>query len=141
MLYVDTSLIVTALSNEDVSAHAQNWLATQNPEDLAISEWTITEVSSAFATKLRRGDINVTERAMLLAEFNRLVTESFAVLTINGRHFRTAGHFVDRHELGLRAGDALHLAAACDYGATLVTRDERLAAAGPPLGTPTILFS
>jgi len=30
-------------------------------------------------------------------------------------------HFVDNHELGLRARDALHLAIASEHGATLVT--------------------
>lgn len=141
MLYLDTSLIVTALSNEDLSAQAQEWLAAQDPEELAISEWTITEVSSALAIKLRRGDIDIAARATLLAEFNRLVTESFTILTVTGQYFRTAAHFVDSHELGLRAGDALHLAIASEHGATLVTRDEKLAAGGPALGTPTTLFS
>jgi predicted nucleic acid-binding protein len=141
MLYLDTSLIVTALSNEDLSVPAQEWLSAQNPEDLAISEWTITEVSSALAIKLRRGDIDVAARATLLAEFNRLVAESFTVLTVTGQHFRTAAHFVDNHEFGLRAGDALHLAIASEYGATLMTRDEKLAAGGLGLGTPTTLFS
>lgn len=78
---------------------------------------------------------------MLLAEFNRLVAEGFTVLTVSGQHFRTAAHFVDSHQLGLCAGNALHLAIASEQGATLVTRDEKLAAAGPALGTPTALFS
>lgn len=141
MLYLDTSLIVAALSNEDLSVQAQEWLAAQDPEELALSEWTITEVSSAFAIKLRRGDIDVAARASLLAEFNRLLAESFTVLTVISQHFRTAAHFVDSHELGLRAGDALHLAIASERGATLVTADKTLAAAGPSLGTPTTLLS
>jgi uncharacterized protein len=141
MLYLDTSLIVTALSNEDLSVPAQEWLSAQDPEELVISEWTITEVSSALAIKLRRGDIDVAARAMLLAEFNRLAAESFTVLTVTGQHFRTAAHFVDSHEFGLRAGDALHLAIASKHGATLVTLDEKLAVGGLGLGAPTTLFS
>lgn len=141
MLYVDTSLIVTALSNEDLSIQSQEWLAAQDPEELAISEWTIPEVSSALAIKLRRRDIDVTARALLLAEFNRLVAESFTVLTVSAQHFRTAARFVDNHELGLRAGDALHLAIASEHGATMVTRDQRLATAALGLGTPVTLFN
>jgi predicted nucleic acid-binding protein len=141
MVYLDTSLIVTALSKEGSSTKVQDWLACQDPEELAISEWTITEVSSALAIKLRRGDIDVEERAILLAEFNRLVAESFIVLNVSGQHFRTAAHLVDSHELGLRAGDALHLAVAAERGLKLVTRDERLASAGSAFGTPTKLFA
>jgi hypothetical protein len=62
-------------------------------------------------------------------------------LPVTGQHFRTAARFVDRHELRLRAGDALHLAVASEQGATLVTRDKTLAAAGPALGAPTQLFA
>jgi hypothetical protein len=44
---------------------------------------------------------------------------------------------VDQQGLGLRAGDALHLAVAAEHGATLWTLDVRLAEAGPVLGVAT----
>jgi predicted nucleic acid-binding protein len=43
---------------------------------------------------------------------------------------------VDRHDLGLRAADALHLALAADRGLRLVTLDARLRAAALALGVP-----
>jgi uncharacterized protein len=55
-------------------------------------------------------------------------------------HFHSGARLADRHSLGLRAGDALHLAVASDYGATLCTLDERLAKAGPPVGIQTRLL-
>jgi predicted nucleic acid-binding protein len=72
--------------------------------------------------------------------FTRLTADSFAVLSVSGLQFRTAALFADQHVLGLRAGDALHLAICADQGATLCTLDRRLGEAGPTLGVKTALL-
>lgn len=141
MNYVDTSILVAALSNEVATERAQKWLARQDPSGLVVSEWMITEFSSAMSIKVRTGQVTLEQRSVVLGAFNRFVSESAVVVTLTGADFRTAARFADRHGLGLRAGDALHLAVAADHGAALHTLDRRLADAGPLLGCAAELLS
>src|SRR6266852_9290401 len=130
MLYLDTSLLVAALTNETETERMQRWLGQQQADDLAISDWVATEFSSALSIKLRTGQIEASHRADALATFTRLATDSVTVVPMSRLQFRTAARFVEQHVLGLRAGDALHLAICADHGATLQTLDRRLSEAG-----------
>jgi predicted nucleic acid-binding protein len=139
-LYLDTSLLIAALTRETDTKRMQVWLAAQEPDSLAISEWVTSEFSSALSIKLRSGQIEMTHRADALAMFRHLTADSFNILPVSGLQFRTAARFADQSALGLRAGDALHLAICADHGATLCTLDRRLGQAGPPLGVKTTLL-
>jgi uncharacterized protein len=140
MLYIDTSLLVAALTNEAETERIQGWLGQQAEGDLAISDWVGTEFSSALSIKLRAGHVEPAHRADALAMFARLSVDNFLVLPVSRLHFRTAARFADQHLLSLRAGDALHLAVCADHGATLCTLDRRLSDAGPALGIKTMLL-
>ena len=140
MLYLDTSLLVAALTNETETQRMQTWLGQQDVDELAISDWVATEFSSALSIKLRTGQISAAHRADALALFARLGTDSLTVVAVSRLQFRTAARFVDQYELGLRAGDALHLAICADHGATLCTLDRRLGEAGPAVGVKTMVL-
>ena len=71
-LYLDTSLLVAALTNEKETRRMQAWLGEQEPGGLAISDWVIIEFSAALSMKLRSGQIEAIHRAGVLAMFTRL---------------------------------------------------------------------
>ncbi|KPV39949.1 twitching motility protein PilT [Thiohalorhabdus denitrificans] len=140
MLYLDTSLLVAALTNEPRTAEMQEWLANQDPADMVISDWVVTEFSGALSLKVRNGALPPEHRAEALAMFNSLVEESFARLSVSPQEFHTAARFADQHATGLRSGDALHLAIAANHGAHLRTLDQGLAEAARALGASVALL-
>lgn len=137
-LYLDTSLLVAALTREAKTVSVVEWMAAQEPEELAVSDWVVTEFSAALSLKLRTRQIKLSERANALAAFVQLLAGSLSVLPISSSHFRLAARLADQETLGLRGGDALHLALCADRGAALCTLDARLAAAGSSVGVKTV---
>lgn len=79
-LYLDTSVLVSALTHEAASERTRAWLGRQAAGDLIISDWVVTEVSSALAIKLRTKAIDENQRADALAGFRRLaeIIDDFA---------------------------------------------------------------
>lgn len=134
MLYLDTSLLVSALTREKRSSDAQTWLAEQPAGSLAVSDWVKTEFSAAISAKLRNRQITAAERADVLALFTALGDESFEQLQVSPRDFRAAARFADQYKTGVHAGDALHLAVAANRGARMITLDKGLAKAASALG-------
>lgn len=141
MLYVDTRVLVAALTSESQTAVAQGWLGRQPADELAISEWVKTEFSAALSMKLRGGFLQIPDRAEALAVFAELVETSFHVLPVTLSDFRVAARFADQHSTGLRAGDALHLAIATNHGARIRALDKGLVDAAQALGVSAALIS
>lgn len=134
MTYVDTSVFVRALTQEPGWEAILQWFSVQPGGSLVISPWTITEFSSALALKIRTVQLQPLQAAEVQASFNRMITRSLRLLPVNATHFSTAARFVEYYTLGLRSGDALHLAIAFDAGEPLATLDARLAKACQALG-------
>src|SRR6185437_10666203 len=116
ILYAGTSVLIAALTHEVATTRMLHWLGEQDPEHLAISDWVTAGFSAALSIKLRSGQIETVRRAKALTTFTAMSAETFTRLPISGAQFRTAARFADQHAIGLRAGDALHLAICTDHG-------------------------
>jgi uncharacterized protein len=100
----------------------------------------VTEFSAALSIKLRTAEIQAPHRATVLEAFAKLRAQSLTVLPVLGRHFQTAAQFADQFSLGLRAGDALHLAICADHSVPICTLDRRQSEAGSALGLGVLLL-
>jgi len=131
MLYLDTSVLVPLFVPEEASERIQGWFERQGAEGLAIGDWTLTEFSSALGLKVRARTLKTAQAHRARDLLERIATDSLQVLTPGRADYACAGSFLGQYALGLRAGDALHLAIAHNAGAEAVySLDRKFVAAG-----------
>ena len=136
-LYLDTSLVVTALVTEPSSEAIVQWLDRNRAHRFVVSDWVIAEFSAALCSKLRSRQISADAQEHALAALSDLISGEFECLQVSREQFRQAAAFANRSFVGLRAGDALHLAIASSNAIKLCTRDRLQAEAGAGLGVLT----
>jgi predicted nucleic acid-binding protein len=126
MLYLDTSVLVRLFLPEADSDRLQRWIERQDSGGMCISEWTLTEFASALGLKVRSKQLEPEQALDARRLLGTLSAESFLVLTPTRADYVRAAAFLDEHELGLRAGDALHLAIALNEGIDTVYSLDRV---------------
>lgn len=135
MLYLDTALIVAALTSEAATDRAQTWFQNRGRDVLVVSAWVATEFAAAIAVKVRVGELSETLRDEAESGY-RALQDSLVQLEIVSPHYARAAQLARVHRAGLRAGDALHLAIALASNATLCTLDKRFARACEHFAAP-----
>lgn len=127
MIYVDTSVLVALLLKEPRSGDVANWYAACK-EELVSAMWCVTEFASALSIKQRTSQIDETEAQAAWQHFERLCANDMQLMPVEPVTFHRAAILALDPDSGLRAGDALHLAAALDAKAKgMATLDEILA--------------
>ena len=134
MIYLDTSLVVALLTPEERSAQALDWFA-QSREPLISSDWLITETHSALGIKQRHHGLSSSARQAAGQQLERLLQGGVELRSLDRERFRQAAELLQDSALGLRAGDALHLAVALHSRCTrLASFDGRMQQAAKTLG-------
>jgi predicted nucleic acid-binding protein len=130
---LDTSVVASLFTTDVNSPRATAWLVS-SPRDLALSEWTLTEFSSALAIMKRTSRITASERLSVEAVFDGWLSRQRPAFPLVGGDALVARDFIRAVARPLRAGDALHLALVQRLGVSLGTFDDRMAAAASELG-------
>jgi predicted nucleic acid-binding protein len=139
MIYLDTSVVVALLTPELRSPHALDWFE-QCREPLISSDWLITETHSALGLKQRQHGLSLQARQAAGEQFERLLRGGIELRSLERDRFRQAAELLQDQALGLRAGDALHLAVALHSLCTqLASFDVRMQQAAAALGMGSAL--
>ncbi len=139
--YVDTSVLVAALTAEAATAKVTAWLEVQGAAgSLYTSEWVETEIASALSLKVRTGHLALSAREAAFAEWRMLRAAGLLSCQITASDVATATSMLHRPEQNLRASDALHLAIARRHGLAVATLDQVMATAGLANGVTTLLL-
>jgi uncharacterized protein len=140
MVYVDTSVLVALCVNEPKSAAVARWYAACT-EELASAAWCVTEFASALGIKQRTNQITAEQGATAWQAFERLCAGDLQLLPVDPPTFHRAAVLTLDAATGLRAGDALHLAAALDAKAKgMATLDGVLARNAKRLKIKPVMF-
>ena len=138
MLYFDTSFLAPLILPEATSEPVASFFEILPPGDLAVSHWTRVEFASLLAREIRMGGLDPAAAREADSRFEAMIRESFILLLPNPEDFDRARDCLNRHETGLRAADALHLAIAWNRSSEAIySLDKRMIAAGRTLGLPT----
>ncbi len=130
--YLDTSVLVSVLTEEGHTARTERWLAAHDSDLKLISWWVEVEWGAAISMKVRSATLDQRGRELADAAFRQLVSSSIAILPVEHSHFIAASDLA-RQSTGLRAGDALHLAIAASQEAAICTLDIGMARAAEEL--------
>ncbi len=139
MFYLDANLLVALCVDEPASARVDAWLAGQSGEVIVTSAWSLAEAASAIGIKVRRRDISAATASSALELLDVRILPLLEVIEPPAAVFRRAELLLRDFALGLRAGDALHLAICLDLDqVVLATADAALAGAARRLGQAAV---
>lgn len=126
MIYLDTSVLLPLFVPEPTSETLHRRLKSLPRENLTISEWSRAEFVSAIGIHVRAGRLQSLLAQAAVQTFREIAEASLLVLAPDREDFLLAAQFLEQFDLGLRAGDALHLAIAANHKAREVYTFDRV---------------
>ena len=132
-VYVDTSLLLAAFSNEPSQPIALALLQDPQWTQVCVSDWTLAEFACALHAKVLRGETSTDLAYTIDQTIKRLLEEgALQRLPVLREDYNAVQRVVPDISYLVRGGDALHLAVAARSGMThfaSLDKTQRLAAA------------
>lgn len=133
--YLDASFLVALFANDVFSAHAEQFLETEEPL-LLVSDFACAEFASAVAKRVRMGQFGRNEGRLALSNFDAWLPQAALPVSMTSADIKVAEAYLRRLDLTLRTADALHIVIVQRIGATLLTFDKKMAECARVLGVP-----
>jgi len=127
-VYLDASFVVSPFVTDFHTERADRWIADMK-EEAIVSELCALEFAASVSRGVRTGRMTVQAAQEALGDFDDWRARSAVSLQMNEIDTGLAAALVRDFATKLAAADALHLAAAMNARAKLVTFDSRLVAA------------
>ncbi|MEW5889799.1 MAG: type II toxin-antitoxin system VapC family toxin [Pseudomonadota bacterium] len=141
MHYVDTSALLKRFVPERNSDAFDEWFANHAP--VVITRLGVLEMRCALARRRRAGQIPLDREQAAVKEVQTDILDGALVVRANhDEHLVDAYHLIEQlPAVALRTLDALHLAAARQFGLTAIaTADHVMRAAAIALGLEVVFF-
>ncbi len=135
IFYPDTSVLLAALIDDDLTEVARPWLA-ERPR-LSLSAWTAAEFTSGIRLKVRRRQLTEGQARRAEHLFDGLIQAPGLPEPLTNADVVEARRLVAAAE-ALRAPDALHIAVADRLGLAFVTLDKAQKAAALARGLSVV---
>jgi predicted nucleic acid-binding protein len=132
-LYLDASVIVALLTNDVLTPRADTYIRACTPR-LIVSDFAGAEFASVIARRVRTREVTEHSARTAFAELDAWIIRNTERVETTTADVMAATRELRRLDLPLRTADALNIAIAQRVDATLMTFDEKMAAAARILG-------
>jgi uncharacterized protein len=124
--YLDASVFTGAFLNEADRSAIRAFMTAHTPE-LMLSSWTRLETVSALVQARRRGDLTPEGLEQLIAQMHSMIDGLQKPESVTPAALHAAEILLQRNNMTLRAGDALHLGIVQGLAdVTLMTNDRKM---------------
>jgi len=135
--YLDANVLLALLIQEPLTERADRCIGSTTGS-VIVSDLASAEFASAVARRVQTREVTIEEARADLSDLDVWLVRCAQRVEIGAGDLMLATTYLRRLDLALLTPDAIHIAIAQRFGATLVTFDRQMAGCARALGYPVI---